>query len=86
MTTANYKDLPCLACDSAGSVDERTEPVGVKGTPLYIPGKHVTVICRDCDGIGYLVAKRAEEQRESQAATMDALRATFPGAMRVIDS
>lgn len=74
MTTANYKDLPCLSCDSAGSVD------------LRINGEHVeTIICSDCDGIGYLVAKQAEEQRESQAATMDALRATFPHAMRVID-
>ena len=67
MTTANYKDLPCLACNSAGSVD------------LRINGEHVeTIICSDCDGIGYLVAKRAEEQRESQAALRAAQYATLP--------
>lgn len=48
MTTANYRDLPCLSCDSAGSVD------------LRIAGEHVeTIICPHCDGSGYLVAKQA---------------------------
>lgn len=63
MSNANYRDLPCLSCDSAGSVD------------LRIAGEHVeTIVCSCCDGIGYLVAKQAEEQRESRAVLTAVLR------------
>ena len=57
MTTATYKDLPCLACNTRGCEDIHDD----EGNFAF------TFICTDCDGDGYLYAAQAEQQRAQRS-------------------